>query len=81
LIKLKRIGQKIDYVSICSQLFTRLHIRFALRHHADAICEKPLVLTLDVDALTDIEKETGKKSLYRFAIALHPNIIQLKKES
>jgi UDP-N-acetyl-2-amino-2-deoxyglucuronate dehydrogenase len=80
--KLKRIGQKIDYVSICSPNYLHdSHIRFALRHHADAICEKPLVLNpWNVDALADIEKETGKKVYTILQLRLHPNIIQLKKE-
>jgi len=80
--KLKRIGQKIDYVSICSPNYLHdSHIRFALRHHADAICEKPLVLNpWNVDALSEIEKETGKKVYTILQLRLHPNIIQLKKE-
>src|SRR5689334_6365945 len=80
--KLKRIGQKIDYVSICSPNYLHdSHIRFALRHHADAICEKPLVLNpWNVDALIDIEKETGKRVNTILQLRLHPNIIQLKKE-
>lgn len=80
--KLKRTGQKIDYVSICSPNYLHdSHIRFALRHQADAICEKPLVLNpWNVDALLDIEKETGKKVNTILQLRLHPNIIQLKKE-
>lgn len=80
--KLRRQGQKIDYVSICSPNYLHdSHIRFALRHHADAICEKPLVLNpWNVDALSDIEKETGKKVYTILQLRLHPNIIQLKKE-
>src|SRR5882757_2336530 len=80
--KLKRTGKKIDYVSICSPNYLHdSHIRFALRHHADAICEKPLVLNpWNVDALSDIEKETGKKVYTILQLRLHPNIIQLKKE-
>lgn len=80
--KLKRIGQKIDYVSICSPNYLHdSHIRFALRHHADAICEKPLVLNpWNVEALADIEKETGKRVNTILQLRLHPNIIQLKKE-
>jgi UDP-N-acetyl-2-amino-2-deoxyglucuronate dehydrogenase len=80
--KLKRIGQKIDYVSICSPNYLHdSHIRFALRHHADAICEKPLVLNpWNVDALSDIEKETGKRVYTILQLRLHPNIIQLKEE-
>jgi hypothetical protein len=38
--KLKRTGTKIDYVSICSPNYLHdSHIRFALRHQAEAICE------------------------------------------
>jgi len=61
--KLKRQGTKIDYVSICTPNYLHdSHIRFALRHQADAICEKPLVLNpWNVDALAEIEKETGRK--------------------
>ena len=51
--KLRRQGKRIDYVSICSPNYLHdAHIRFALRHQADAICEKPLVLNpWNVDAL------------------------------
>src|SRR5437868_5472603 len=80
--KLKRQGTKIDFVSICSPNYLHdSHIRFALRHQADAICEKPLVLNpWNVEALADIEKETGKKVNTILQLRLHPNIIQLKKE-
>lgn len=80
--KLKRQGQKIDYVSICSPNYLHdSHIRFALRNQADAICEKPLVLNpWNVDALADIEKETGKRVFTILQLRLHPNIIALKKK-
>ena len=54
---------QLDYVSICTPNYLHdAHIRFALRQGADAICEKPLVLNpWNMDALADIEKETGKK--------------------
>lgn len=80
--KLRRNGQQIDYVSICSPNYLHdSHIRFALRHKADAICEKPLVLNpWNVDALGEIEKETGKRVFTILQLRLHPNIIQLKKE-
>ena len=43
--KLRRKGQQIDYVSICSPNYLHdAHSRFALRSGAHAICEKPLVL-------------------------------------
>lgn len=70
--KLKRQGIPTHYISICSPNYLHdSHIRFALRSGADAICEKPLVLNpWNVDALAEIEKETGKKSIYYFAITL-----------
>ena len=79
--KLKRQGKKIDYVSICSPNYLHdSHIRFALRHGADAICEKPLVLNpWNVDALAEIEKETGRKIYTILQLRLHPSIIALKE--
>lgn len=80
--KLRRQGQKIDYVSICSPNYLHdSHIRFALRNQADAICEKPLVLNpWNVDALAEIEKETGKRVYTILQLRLHPNIQALKKK-
>lgn len=80
--KLKRMGQKIDYVSICSPNYLHdSHIRFALRHQADAICEKPLVLNpWNVEALEEIERETGKRVYTILQLRLHPNIKKLKEE-
>lgn len=80
--KLRRQGKKIDYVSICSPNYLHdSHIRFALRHGADAICEKPLVLNpWNVDALTEIEKETGKKIYTILQLRLHPSIIALREK-
>lgn len=80
--KQRRQGKKIDYVSICTPNYLHdSHIRFALRHQADAICEKPLVLNpWNVDALQEIEKETGKKIYTILQLRLHPSIIALKKQ-
>lgn len=80
--KLKRKGQHVDYVSICSPNYLHdSHIRFALKHGADAICEKPLVLNpWNVDALEEIEKETGKKVNTVLQLRLHPSIIALREK-
>jgi UDP-N-acetyl-2-amino-2-deoxyglucuronate dehydrogenase len=79
--KLKRNGTKIDYVSICSPNYLHdSHIRFALRHRADAICEKPIVLNpWNVDALQEIENETGQRVYTVLQLRLHPKIIELRK--
>ncbi len=80
--KLKRVGKKIDYVSICTPNYLHdSHIRFALRHNADAICEKPIVLNpWNVDALNEIEKETGRKINTILQLRLHPSIVALKEK-
>lgn len=80
--KLKRTGTKIDYVSICSPNYLHdSHIRFALRHQAEAICEKPIVLNpWNVDALQEIESETGHKIHTILQLRLHPKIIELKEK-
>lgn len=73
-------GMKIDYVSICSPNYLHdAHIRFALRVGADVICEKPIVLNpWNIDALSDIEKETGGKINSILQLRYHPSIIELK---
>lgn len=79
--KLKRKGQKVDYMSICSPNYLHdSHIRFALRYGASAICEKPLVLNpWNLDALYEIEKETGGKVNTILQLRLHPSIIALRE--
>jgi UDP-N-acetyl-2-amino-2-deoxyglucuronate dehydrogenase len=80
--KLKRTGTKIDYVSICSPNYLHdSHIRFALRHQADAICEKPIVLNpWNIDALQEIERETGHKIFTVLQLRLHPKILELREK-
>ena len=70
-----------SYVTIASPNYLHdAHIRFALRVGADAICEKPLVLNpWNIDALKEIEKETGKNIYSILQLRLHPAIIALKK--
>ena len=78
--KLRRQNKGVDYVSICSPNYLHdSHIRFALRQQAEAICEKPLVLNpWNVDALQEIEKETGKKINTILQLRLHPSILELR---
>jgi len=80
--KLRRSGNRIDYVSICSPNYLHdAHIRFALRNDADAICEKPLVLNpWNLDALEDIERETGRKVYNILQLRVHPSIKSLKEK-
>jgi UDP-N-acetyl-2-amino-2-deoxyglucuronate dehydrogenase len=80
--KLRRTDCKIDYVSICTPNYLHdAHIRFALRNQANAICEKPLVLNpWNIDALKEIEKESGCRIYNILQLRYHPRIIELKKE-
>jgi UDP-N-acetyl-2-amino-2-deoxyglucuronate dehydrogenase len=80
--KLKREGNALDFVSVCSPNYLHdSHIRFGLRNQADVICEKPLVLNpWNLDALKDIEKETGKKVYNILQLRLHQSIIDLKNK-
>src|SRR5512146_499187 len=75
-------GNKTDYVSICSPNYLHdAHIRFALRIHADAICEKPVVLNpWNIEALQEIEKEQGKRTHVILQLRHHPAILALKEK-
>jgi UDP-N-acetyl-2-amino-2-deoxyglucuronate dehydrogenase len=79
--KLKRKGEKVDYFSICSPNYLHdSHIRFALRYGAHAICEKPLVLNpWNLDALAEMEIETGKRVYTILQLRLHPSLIGLRE--
>lgn len=82
--KLRRRGDadRLHYVSICSPNYLHdAHIRFALRIGADAICEKPLVLNpWNLDALSDFERESGRKIFNILQLRLHPSIVALKQK-
>jgi UDP-N-acetyl-2-amino-2-deoxyglucuronate dehydrogenase len=80
--KLHRSGNPIDYLSICSPNYLHdSHIRFGLRHGANVICEKPLVLNpWNVEALDEIQRETGKKAYNILQLRLHPDILALKEK-
>jgi UDP-N-acetyl-2-amino-2-deoxyglucuronate dehydrogenase len=78
--KLRRRGDKIDYVAICSPNYLHdAHCRFALRAGADVICEKPLVLNpWNIDGLAEIERDTNRKIATILQLRLHPAIIALR---
>lgn len=80
--KLRRAGEdaKVHYVTICSPNYLHdSHIRFALRSEAHAICEKPLVLNpWNVDALQQIEQETGFRIHTILQLRHHPSILALR---
>lgn len=82
--RLKRQGEdkRVHYVSIASPNYLHdAHVRFALRVGANAICEKPLVLNpWNIDALMDLEKESGKKVNTILQLRHHPAIVALKEQ-
>jgi UDP-N-acetyl-2-amino-2-deoxyglucuronate dehydrogenase len=71
---------RVHYVSICSPNYLHdAHIRLALRAGADAICEKPLVINpWNLDALAELEAETGRRIHTVLQLRLHPDLIALK---
>src|SRR3954470_23165313 len=72
--------QRIHYVSICSPNYLHdAHIRLALRVGAHAICEKPTVINpWNLDALEELEHETGHRVFSVLQLRLHPALIALK---
>ncbi len=80
--KLRREHNPIDYLSVCTPNYLHdSHIRLALRMGADAICEKPLVLNpWNLDALQEIEEETGRKVYNILQLRLHDSVLALKEK-
>lgn len=81
--KLRRGPQehRIDFLSICTPNYLHdAHIRMALRIGADAICEKPIVINpWNLDALQELEGETGRHVCTILQLRLHPALIALKR--
>ena len=77
---LRRRGEAVDYVSICSPNYMHdAHVRFALRSDADAICEKPLVLNpWNIDGLAELQESTGRRVSTILQLRHHPSIIALR---
>lgn len=82
--KLRRRSEedRVHYVSICSPNHLHdAHIRLALRIGADAICEKPIVINpWNLDALQELEEETGCRVFTVLQLRVHPSLITLKKK-
>ncbi len=82
--KMRRLGpdKRVNYVSICSPNYLHdAHVRFALRVNADAICEKPMVLNpWNIDALSELEQESGRKVYTVLQLRVHPKLIALREK-
>jgi UDP-N-acetyl-2-amino-2-deoxyglucuronate dehydrogenase len=82
--KLRRLdaGQEVQFLTICSPNYLHdAHCRFSLRIGADAICEKPLVLNpWNIDALQELEQESGKRVWTILQLRVHPALIALREK-
>lgn len=80
--KLKYLNEGVDMVSVCTPNYLHdAHIRYGLRLGADVISEKPLVLNpWNVDALKEVESQTGQKVNNILQLRLHGSIKALKEK-
>ena len=79
---MKGTENEVHYVSICSPNHLHAsHIKMAFRHGADAICEKPIVLTVEeIEELKGLEKQTGCKVSTILQLRVHDAIRNLKTQ-
>jgi UDP-N-acetyl-2-amino-2-deoxyglucuronate dehydrogenase len=77
--RVRREGNKIDYLTVCSPNYLHdAHVRFGLRSDADVICEKPLVLnSWNIDAIAEMERQTGRRVSTILQLRVHPAIQEL----
>lgn len=80
---LRRKGEGIDYLSICSPNWLHdAHCRMALRVDAHAICEKPLVLNpWNVDQLSLLENEYERSVFPIMQLRYHPAVLALQDDA
>jgi UDP-N-acetyl-2-amino-2-deoxyglucuronate dehydrogenase len=73
--------ERVHYMSICSPNYLHdAHVRLALRVGAHAICEKPLVINpWNLDALQELEGETGSRVYTVLQLRYHPTLITLRE--
>ena len=80
--RVKGSEKNIDWFSICTPNHTHdAFIRYGLRLGANVICEKPVVLNpYNIDALMEMEKQTGCNAYNILQLRLHDSIVALKKK-
>lgn len=78
----KNTSEQVEFISICTPNYLHAsHIKFALSHGANAICEKPLVLSVrDLDELISYEKKYDRKVYTILQLRVHDAIIALKEK-
>jgi UDP-N-acetyl-2-amino-2-deoxyglucuronate dehydrogenase len=72
---------RVHVLSVCSPNYLHdAHCRLGLRVGADVICEKPLVINpWNLDALQELEAETGRRIYTVLQLRLHPKLIELRQ--
>ncbi|MEZ4434169.1 MAG: Gfo/Idh/MocA family oxidoreductase [bacterium] len=78
--KLRRAGDGVDYIAIATPNYLHdAHCRLALRVHAHAICEKPLVISpWNLEQLAGLEAEYDRRVYTVLQLRLHPEAQRLK---
>ncbi len=81
--KARRQGdaQRIHYLSVCTPNYLHdAHVRLALRVHAHAICEKPLVINpWNLDQLAELEHESEGRVYNVLQLRLLPQLKALRE--
>ena len=77
-----RANAGLDYVSIATPNYLHYpQIRMSLRLGADALCEKPLVLSeAELDRLAELEASTGHRVWTILQLRVHPALVELKRK-
>ena len=80
--KLRRRGEGVDYVSVCSPNYLHdAHVRLGLRLGASVICEKPLVISpWNLDQLEEIEAECPGRIHTVLQLRYLPAILELRQQ-
>lgn len=80
-LRRRRPEDRVGWISVCSPNHLHdAHARTALRIGADAVCEKPLVLNpWNLDALEELEMETGQRVWTILQLRVHPAIQALRE--
>jgi UDP-N-acetyl-2-amino-2-deoxyglucuronate dehydrogenase len=81
--KLRRApeDERVHLLTVCSPNYLHdAHCRLGLRVGADVICEKPLVINpWNLDALAELERETGRRVYTVLQLRVHPKLIALRE--
>ncbi|MDA3880483.1 MAG: Gfo/Idh/MocA family oxidoreductase [Prolixibacteraceae bacterium] len=76
-------SNNVDFVCICSPTHLHFeHIQLALKNNCNAICESPMVLSVnELNEIKKLEQQTGKKVYNLLQLRYHPAMKQLKESA